>query len=131
MKSEQPITNVGARRAVPQHDNAGFTLLEIMIALAIIGLTITVILNSVNFHANILYENTITTKTYQLAKEKMADFEKTTTPSSGVLEALKGYTFENSATNIEGSNIVMLKTVVTGNGKEVVLKRLIIKGYEG
>ncbi len=108
-------------------DKAGFTLLEIMIALAIIGITVTVVLSSVNFHTNIMYENTITTQLYQLAKEKMFDLEKTATPSSGIFEQHKGYTFENTAVGMEGSYIVKLKTVVKGNEKEVVLNMLKIK----
>ena len=115
----------------PQHDNAGFTLLEIMIALAIIGITVTAILNSVNFHTNIMYENTITTQMYQLAKEKMTDLEKKPVNSTGTFSTVKGYTFANTAAGMEGTDIVKLKTVVKGHGKEVVLNRLIIKGSEG
>jgi len=105
----------------------GFTLLEIMIALAIIGITVTVILNSVNYHADILYENTLTTQMYQLAKEKMAGLEDDPVNSKGKFESTPGFTFENTAVGMEDTDIIQLKTVVKGQGKEVVLKQLIIK----
>ena len=50
-------------------DLSGFTLLEIMIALAIIGMTLTVVIHTVNYHANVLHENIMTTEMYQVAKE--------------------------------------------------------------
>ncbi len=108
-------------------DKTGFTLLEIMIALAIIGITVTVILSSVNFHTNIMHENTVTTQLYQLAKEKMFELEKSVLPSKGVFDTPKGYSYENIVNGMEDTNIIKLKTIVKGSGKEVVLNRLIIK----
>lgn len=102
----------------------GFTLLEVMIALAIIGITLAVVLHTVNHHAEIMYQNTITTQMYQMAKEKMHDLEKDRTNSGGSLGEL--YTYENRASRVEGSDLVELKTTVTGQGKEVTLTELII-----
>ena len=39
--------------------NTGFTLLEVMIALAIIGIALVVILHTVNYHADIMHENVV------------------------------------------------------------------------
>ena len=103
----------------------GFTLLEVMIALAIIGSTIAVILNTVNYQTTILYNNTITTQMYQIAKEKMTELEKTPQNSSGPIKKTM-FKYKNTAAGMEGSDIVELTTVVSGQDKEVVLKRLII-----
>ncbi len=104
----------------------GFTLLEIMIALAIIGITVTVILHTVNYHANIMYENTLTTQMYQIAKEKMYDLEKTQKKSRGNIKK-SGLAYENIVFKSEDSNIVELKIVIRGYDKEVILNKLVLK----
>ncbi|MDH4028915.1 MAG: prepilin-type N-terminal cleavage/methylation domain-containing protein [Nitrospirota bacterium] len=121
------IDRTGPDRQRPQRGAEGFTLIEIMIALAIIGMTVTVILNAVNYHTKVLYENTLATQMYQLAKEKMTLLEKEPVNSKGSFESAVGITFENTASAMEETDIVELTTVVKGYGKEVVLKRLIIQ----
>ena len=108
----------------------GFTLLEIMIALAIIGSTIAVVLNTVNYQTSILYNNTITTQMYQFAKEKMSELEKKPLNSKGTIEKT-AFKFINTASRMEGSGIVELTTIISGNDKEVVLKRLIVVRADG
>jgi len=103
----------------------GFTLLEVMVALAIIGITLAVVLHTVNYHAEIMYQNTVTTQMYQMAKEKMHELENNRTNSKGNLDSV--YAFENVVTRIEESEILELKTTVTGQGKEVSLTELVLK----
>jgi prepilin-type N-terminal cleavage/methylation domain-containing protein len=104
---------------------AGFTLLEVMIALAIIGITLAVVLHTVNYHAEILYQNTITTQMYQMAKEKMHELEENRASASGNLGT--EYTFENRVAKLEDSETLELRTTVTGHGKEVSLTELVVK----
>ena len=104
---------------------SGFTLLEIMIALAIIGIALTVIIQTVNYHADIMYENTLTTRMFQLAKEKIYEMEMTPQNSGGDIDAT-GFKYENTITQIEDSDIIKLKTVVKGYGKQVVLNELVV-----
>lgn len=104
----------------------GFTLLEIMIALAIIGTALTVIIHTVNFHAGIMDENILTTKMYQMAKEKMRELEALPQNSEGGT-ATMGLEYVNSVLPIEDSDVVKLTTVVRGYGKQVMLDQLIIK----
>jgi len=108
----------------------GFTLLEIMIALAIIGTALTVIVHTVNYHANVMYENTLTTRMYQLAKERMYDLEAAPQNSSGAIDNT-GLSFESTATPVEDTRLVELRTVVKGHGKQIVLNQLIIQKTEG
>jgi prepilin-type N-terminal cleavage/methylation domain-containing protein len=103
---------------------SGFTLLEIMIALAIIGIALTVILHTVNYHANIMYENSLITQMYQMAKEKMHQLEKS--PQSAKGDIPTGFKYETTVSPVENSNLVELKTVVKGQGKEVQLRGLIV-----
>jgi len=102
----------------------GFTLLEIMIALAIIGITLTVVIHTVNYHANVLYENTLTTEMYQAAKEKMHELEMNPVKSKGKIDET-GLQYESTVTNIEELGLIELKTVIYGKGKEITLSELV------
>lgn len=105
---------------------SGFTLLEVMIALAIIGISLTVVLHTVNYHANVVFENTMTTMMYQAAKEKLYDLEETQTQSGGTIESQK-LTFQNVVLKSKLPNIVQLVTIVSGYNKEVTLSEFVIK----
>jgi prepilin-type N-terminal cleavage/methylation domain-containing protein len=104
----------------------GFTLLEIMIALAIIGIALTTILYTVNYQADVAYENTVTTQMYMLAKEKITEMERNPGNSSGDVPGT-GLKYVNTAEPIANTDILELKTVVNGHGKEVLLSELITK----
>ncbi len=106
--------------------DTGFTLLEVMIALAIIGISLSVILHTVNYHSNVVYDNTMKTMMYQAAKEKMYDLEETQAQSSGTIESPK-LTFQNVVLQSKLPNIVQLVTVVSGYNKEVTLSEFVIK----
>lgn len=108
----------------------GFTLLEIMIALAIIGTALTVIVHTVNYHTNIMYENTLTTRMYQIAKEKMNELEMAPGDSSGDIDTT-GLSYENTAAPIKDTRLVELKTVIKGHGRQVILNELVINKAEG
>ncbi|UCD34319.1 MAG: prepilin-type N-terminal cleavage/methylation domain-containing protein [Nitrospiraceae bacterium] len=110
-----------------RHDHGqarGFTLLEIMIALAIIGIALTAVIHTVNYHTSIMYENIQTTRMYQAAKEKMAELEMTPRNGKGSLE-IPGMEYENTVTPLEDTSLAELRTVVTGFGRQVVLNELV------
>jgi prepilin-type N-terminal cleavage/methylation domain-containing protein len=107
-------------------NSGGFTLLEIMIALAIIGIALTVLIHTVNYHSNIMYDNILSTQMFQLAKEKINEMEMNPQDSKGEI-GITGFKYKNTVSRIEDSNVVELKTVVTGHGKEVTLSELIVK----
>jgi len=104
---------------------SGFTLLEIMIALAIIGTALTVIVHTVNYHTNLMYENTLTTQMFQMAKEKMNELEMAPRDSDGTTDT-GGLSYENTATPIKDTRLIELRTVVKGHGRQVVLNELVI-----
>ena len=105
--------------------NEGFTLLEIMIALAIIGMALTMLIHTVNYHAGIMYDNTLTTQMVQIAKEKMNELESAPQNQKGDI-GTTGLTFENIVSPIQDSDIVKLTTVVKGQGRQIVFNKLII-----
>jgi prepilin-type N-terminal cleavage/methylation domain-containing protein len=104
----------------------GFTLLEVMIALAIVGIVLTVILNTINYHADVSYENTLTTQMFLLAKEKIIDMEMNPENSKGVFPGTE-FIYENIVNKTEDPEIIELKTIVSGYGKKVILREFIIK----
>ena len=109
--------------------SSAFTLLEIMIALAIIGTALTIIVHTVNYHTNIMYENTLTTQMFQLAKEKMNELEMAPQDSKGDI-GTTGFSYENTVTPVKDTRLVELRTVVKGDARQVVLNELVINKAE-
>ncbi len=103
---------------------SGFTLLEVMIALAIIGMTVTVILHTVNYHADIMYENTLSTTILQAAKEKMVELEMDHTPSKGVIDST-GLKYEKTVSKTDRPGIIEIRATVAGDGKKITLNELV------
>ncbi len=95
-----------------------------MIALAIIGMTVTVILHTVNYHSDIMYENTLRTIMLQTAKEKMVELEMDNTASKGIM-GTTGITYEKTVSKTDHPGIIELKATVTGYGKKVTLNELV------
>jgi len=61
-----------------------------------------------------------------LAKEKISEMERNPGNSSGDFP-VTGFRYVNTAESIANTDIIELKTVVSGHGKEVVLSELITK----
>ncbi|MEK7307995.1 MAG: prepilin-type N-terminal cleavage/methylation domain-containing protein [Nitrospirota bacterium] len=111
---------------------SGFTLVEIMIAVAIVGVTVIAVFNTVNYHADIAYEQTVSTRMLLLAKEKISEMETTPQNSKGVIEGTD-FTYENLVNNTKNNEIIELKTTVSrlarqgGDNKTVVLNELVVR----
>ena len=105
---------------------AGFTLLEVMIALAIIGMTVTVILHTVNYHSDIMYENTLKTQMLQAAKEKMVELEEDNTPTKGAISS-NGLDYEKTVIQTDHPGIIKIQATVTRGDRKVTLTELVRK----
>jgi prepilin-type N-terminal cleavage/methylation domain-containing protein len=108
----------------------GFTLLEIMIALAIIGTILLTVIYTVNYHAQLSYEHTLATRIFLFAKEKMAELEMNPRNEKGISPD-KDFSYENIVKDTNNNNIIELKTMVKGYGKEVMLSEFVFKKVEG
>ncbi len=104
----------------------GFTLLEIMLALAIIGITLVTVLHTVNYHANVSSENIVTTQMVQLAKEKISDMEINRVNSKGPVEGTD-FIYENIVSVTDDPGKIELKTIVKGPGREIILNEFVRK----
>ncbi len=103
----------------------GFTLLEIMIALAIIGTAVIAILSTVNHHADVAYENILTTRMLFIAREKITEMEINPAKSKGIIKGTD-FTFENMVNKTDNDGIIELRTIISQNSKQVVLRELIM-----
>jgi prepilin-type N-terminal cleavage/methylation domain-containing protein len=104
----------------------GFTLLEVMIALAIISATLTVSLYTINFHADVSYENTVKTRMLLLAKEELRMLEISRERSKGTIEGTE-YSYENDIRKTAFDEIIQLITVIRDDSKEFTLSKLVLK----
>jgi len=104
----------------------GFTLLEVMIALAIIGISLMTVLHTVNYHAGISNENAVATQMTQLAKENLFNLETNPVSSAGNIEGTD-FTYENTVSDTPDPWFIELKTIVKSPKKEIELKELIVR----
>ncbi len=112
--------------------SSGFTLLEIMIALAIAGIAIIAILQTVNYHAGVAYEHTLYTRMLLMAKEKIGETEIYLQDDKGVFpetdisyETMVREFKDSQQTGDEG--IVELKVIIRGHDKEIELSELVTR----
>ena len=104
----------------------GFTLLEIMIALAIIGTSLIMILHTVNRHVDISYDNNMRTEMYQFAKIIIAEINHSPGESTGT-DRERGLSYTTSALATEQPEILELTVHVTGHGSSVMLKEFVTR----
>ncbi|MBC8413896.1 MAG: type II secretion system protein [Nitrospira sp.] len=110
-------------KALKTGGEQGFTLLEVMIAVAIIGFALTVIVHTVNYHANVMQENAMTTEMYQHAKEQIFLLKRKPLNSRGTIRP--GLNYENIVIGPDKNGYIELKTIFSGYGKAIVLRELI------
>ncbi len=106
----------------------GFTLLEVLIALAIVGGLLVTLIYTLNYHLSIVGRHeTITTATL-LAKNKLLDMEKDPEEKKGVFdEPYKGYTYETFVKESPYPGISEIIVVVRADKEEVKLNEFLNK----
>jgi prepilin-type N-terminal cleavage/methylation domain-containing protein len=118
------------RKFIFTHDGffhpRGFSLLEIMIALFIIGTVLTVIIHTVNYQSGVSYDNTVTTHMFQIAKEKLTEMETDPVNSKGAVRGT-GFFFVTTAREVDGTGLMEITSVVSNNEKEISLDELIVR----
>jgi prepilin-type N-terminal cleavage/methylation domain-containing protein len=108
------------------HWRKGFTLLEIMIALAIVGSVVVVSLYTINYHTDVAYEQNIATNMLFKAKEKITEMKLKPKNTKGVVQGTD-FTYENVLNKTDDEEIVELKTIIEGDGKKLILTELVSK----
>lgn len=104
----------------------GFTLLEVMIALAIIGGVLLTLIYSLNYHLGIAGRHEAVTIATMLAKEKMVDAELSPLSTSGDFESpYEAFHYKTDVTESEFPGFSELSVTVTTEKESVTMSELI------
>jgi general secretion pathway protein I len=114
------LTPQSARIMRDRRSPAGFTLLEIMVAVAIIGGLLVSLLYSLNYHLGIADTHEFVTVASLLAKDKLSEVEKKLVPQKGDFPSpFSDYHFESSVRESPYTGIAEI-TVTVSRGKAYV-----------
>lgn len=106
----------------------GFTLLEVMISLAIVGGLLVTLIYTLNYHLGIAERHGVVTAATSLAKEKMYDMEKSPSSNSGKFsEPYADFSFETSVKDSSFPGMSEIAVVVRSGKEEVRLSELVRK----
>jgi general secretion pathway protein I len=106
----------------------GFTLLEVLIALAIIGSLLVTLIYTLNYHLGIVERHENVTIATLLAKSKMADLENSPENSKGNFEApYENYNYETFVKDSPYPDISEIVVVVRTGKEEVKMNEFIFK----
>jgi len=103
----------------------GFTLLEVLIALAIIAGLLSTIIYTVNTHLDAAGRNEVRTVATLLAWEKMEEIEENPAATDGKFdEPYSSYTFSTTVGESLYPGVNELTVKVTGEDETITLRRL-------
>lgn len=110
----------------------GFTLLEVMVALAIMAAVVVTVLGAVNYHIAVIANERDSTTLTLLARARMSDMELSTAPLTGTgtfAPSRPEFTWkaELLPAKLPGLQKLILRVQRTGDNKEVVLVRYLPK----
>jgi general secretion pathway protein I len=122
------ISNIYRLNPRTLFSSKGFTLLEILIALAIVGGLLVTVISTLNYHLSIVGRHeTITIATF-LAKEKMADLEKNPIQTKGTFEdPYENYTYETFVKDSPYTGIAEIIVAVRTGDEEVKLNEFVFE----
>lgn len=108
--------------------NGGFTLLEVMISLAIVGGLLVTLLYTLNYHLGIADRHRIVTISMDLAKEKMYAMEKHPVGEKGTFpEPYSHYSYETSIRDSLMPGMSEVWVTVESGKEKVMLSELVKK----
>jgi general secretion pathway protein I len=106
----------------------GFTLLEVLIALAIIGGLLVTLIYTLNYHLGIIERHRIITIATLLAKSKINDLERSPDNEKGVFDApYDDYTYETFVKESPYVGVSEIIVVVKSGKEEVELNEFVPK----
>jgi len=106
----------------------GFTLLEVMISLAIVGGLLVTLIYTLNYHLGIAEQHRETTISVSLAKEKMYAMEKRPLTEKGKFaEPYADFSYETSVKNSSFPGMSEISVTVSGGKESLTLSELIRK----
>ncbi|MEJ2182154.1 MAG: type II secretion system protein [Nitrospirota bacterium] len=110
----------------------GFTLLEVMIALAIVGGLLVTLLYTLGYHLDVAARQEAATVATMLAKNKLTDFKEDPTEESGSFpEPFEDFRFRVQRLASPYPGVLRVKVTVTGRGEEVSLSEFMLAETTG
>ena len=104
----------------------GFTLLEIMISLAIIGGLLVTVIYTLNYHLSLAERQEFQTTATMLSKNKIVEAEKNPVDSKGEFpEPYSGYRYETTINESPYLGVSVLTVAVSRGNEEVKLSEMI------
>ncbi len=106
----------------------GFTLLEVMIALAIMAGVVITLLGAVNYHLGVIANERASIAMTLLARARMAEIEKTPTKGEGTFAPFHPdlkWKAELLPATLPGLQKLVVRVQRTGDSREVALVRYI------
>lgn len=115
----------GVERSIWTFYETGFTLLEIMVALAIIGGLLVTVLYSLNYHLGIAEKHEFVTVATMLAKNKMSEMDQIPAATNGEFpDPYSGYHYETGIKASPYQGISEIWVTVSKNSDNVKLSEL-------
>ncbi len=106
----------------------GFSLLEVMISLAITGGLLVTLIYTLNHHLGIAERQKIITDCTNLAKQKLHEMEKTPTTGKGQFNPpYSTFSYDTAVLNSSLPSMLEIKVTVMKDKENVVLSKLIPK----
>lgn len=109
-------------------NNSGFSLLEVMISLAITGGLLITLIYTLNYHLGIADRHRTITYCTNLAKQKLHEMQISPTVTKGQFESpFLDFSYETSVLNSSFPSMIEIKVIVYKDKESVTLSRLIPK----
>lgn len=106
----------------------GFTLLEVMISLAIVGGLLITLIYTLNYHLGIADRHSVITNATILAKQKLYEMEKTPSESRGNFEApYSSFSYETLIKNSIFPGMTEISVTVRSGKEDIKLSELVRK----
>jgi general secretion pathway protein I len=106
----------------------GFTLLEVMVSLAIVGGLLVTLIYSLNYHLGIAGKHEFITTATLLARDKMAEAEKAPAEGNGTFpKPFSDYRYTVGIKDSPYPGIAEMDVTVVRNGEKVELSEMIGK----
>lgn len=106
----------------------GFTLLEVMISLAIVGGLLVTLIYTLNYHLGIAERHGIITTATNLAKEKIYEMEQSPAESKGFFpEPYSDFSYETSVKDSSFYGMSEIAVTVRNGKEDIILSELIQK----
>lgn len=110
----------------------GFTLIEVMISLAITASLLVTILYTLNHHLGVADRHEILTTATLLAKMKLHEMERSPTPTKGYFDdPYSGYYYETAVRRSSMASMLEISVIVRSGKDSIRMAELISGNSEG